>query len=108
MVSFQPVEHGRHLYIELQAPGIGIGGFVASVAFLLFFWSKYLDGTSTWLEVVLFMGGIASLLLELFVLPGFGVFGLGGGLMVIVSLVLASQTFVVPKTDVQLGQLRNS
>ncbi|MFV2068491.1 MAG: NfeD family protein, partial [Pirellulales bacterium] len=99
---------GAALYMELQAPGIGIGGFFASVAFLLFFWSKYLDGTSTWLEVVLFLGGISALLLEIFVLPGFGVFGLGGGLMVIVSLVLASQTFVVPRTDVQLGQLRNS
>jgi len=99
---------GAALYMELQAPGIGVGGFIAGVAFLLFFWSKYLDGTSTWLEVLLFLGGIGALLLEIFVLPGFGVFGLGGGLMVIVSLVLASQTFVVPRTNVQLGQLRNS
>lgn len=99
---------GAALYAELQAPGIGIGGFIAGVAFLLFFWSKYLDGTSTWLEVTLFLGGLAALLLEIFVLPGFGVFGLGGGLMIIAALVLASQTFVIPRTEVQLDQLQTS
>jgi membrane-bound serine protease (ClpP class) len=48
------------------------------------------------------------LLLELFVLPGFGVFGLGGGAMILASLVLASQTFVLPKTESQMAELRHS
>ena len=99
---------GAALYTELQMPGIGIGGFVASVAFLLFFWSKFLYGTAEWLEVLLFLAGICCLLLEVFVIPGFGIFGLGGGLMVIVSLVLASQTFVLPYTSAELTELRNS
>lgn len=34
------------LYIELHVPGIGIGGFVAAICFLLFFWSRYLGGTA--------------------------------------------------------------
>ena len=38
------------------------GGFVAAVAFLLFFWSHFLDGTAEWLEVLLFLGGIFCLL----------------------------------------------
>src|SRR6185295_18238151 len=33
---------GAALYAELQAPGIGVGGFVAGVCFLLYFWSKHL------------------------------------------------------------------
>jgi membrane-bound ClpP family serine protease len=99
---------GAALYAELQAPGIGIGAFVAGICFLLFFWSKYLDGTVGWLEVLLFAAGVCCVLLELFVLPGTAIFGLGGGLLIIVSLVLASQTFVVPHNEYQLRELRNS
>lgn len=96
------------LYIELNTPGLGIGGFIATVALLLFFWSKFLDGTADWLEVLLFVSGVVFILIELIVLPGFGIFGLGGALLVIGSLVLASQTFILPQTETQLFELRNS
>ncbi len=99
---------GAALYAELQVPGIGIGAFVAGICFLLFFWSRFLDGTANWLEVLLFAAGICCVLLELFVLPGTGIFGLGGGLLVIVSLVLASQTFVIPHNAYEMRELRNS
>ncbi len=96
------------VYIELHSPGTGIGGFVAAVAFLLFFWSEFLHGTADWLEVLLFLGGIFCILLEVLVLPGFGIFGLGGGAMVLASLVLATQTFVLPRTESQIIELRHS
>lgn len=96
------------LYAELHSPGIGIGGFTATVCFLLFFWSHYLGGTAGWLEVVLFAAGIICLFLEFLVLPGFGVFGFGGGVLVLVSLVLASQTFVLPQNAYQFDQLQRS
>lgn len=99
---------GAALYAELQSPGIGVGGFVALVCFVLYFWSKHLDGTAGWLEVLLFVTGVCCILLELFVLPGTAIFGLGGGLLVIVSLVLASQTFIVPHNEYQVSQLQNS
>jgi len=99
---------GIAVFAELQLPGIGIGGFVATVCFLLFFWSKFLDQTAGWLEVILFAGGMLCLLLEIFVLPGFGVFGLGGGLLILASLVLASQTFVFPTSSQELGELQTS
>jgi membrane-bound ClpP family serine protease len=96
------------VYIELHSPGVGAGGFVAAIAFLLFFWSNFLNGTAEWLEVLLFLGGIFCLLLEVLVLPGFGVFGLGGGAMILASLILASQTFVLPRTESQMTELRHS
>jgi len=99
---------GAALYAELQSPGIGIGAFIAGVCFLLYFWSKHLDGTAGWLEVLLFTAGVCCILLELFVLPGTAIFGLGGGLLIIVSLILASQTFVVPHNEYQMTQLRDS
>ena len=97
---------GAGLYIELKTPGFGFGGFVAMVAFIVYFWSQYLHGTSGWLEVMLFLAGIICVLAEIFVLPGFGVLGLGGGLLVIASLVLASQSFVVPMNDYQVEQMQ--
>jgi membrane-bound ClpP family serine protease len=78
------------------------------VCFLLFFWSRYLGGTAGWLEGMLFLAGIAFLLMEIFVLPGFGVFGLGGGALVLISLILASQTFVLPHNAYQFAQLQRS
>jgi membrane-bound ClpP family serine protease len=96
------------IYIELHTPGLGAGAFVAGLAFLLFFWSNFLHGTAEWLEVLLFLGGVFFLLLELLVMPGFGVFGLGGGAMILASVILASQTFVLPKTESQMEELRHS
>ena len=97
---------GAGLYIELHTPGVGLGGFVAMVAFIVYFWSQYLHGTAGWLEVMLFLAGVICIAAEIFVLPGFGVLGLGGGLLVIGSLVLASQSFVIPANDYQIRQLQ--
>lgn len=99
---------GAALYAELQSPGIGLGGLIAALCFLLYFWSAYLGGTAGWLEVLLFLAGLACLTLEIFLLPGFGLFGLAGGLLVISSLILASQTFILPRNEYQLHHLRTS
>jgi membrane-bound ClpP family serine protease len=97
---------GAGLYIELKTPGVGFGGFVSMVAFIIYFWSQYLNGTSGWLEVMLFIAGVVCVAAEIFVLPGFGVLGLGGGLLVIASIVLASQSFVLPANDYQIRQMQ--
>ena len=99
---------GGALYAELQSPGIGLGGLIAALCFLLYFWSAHLGGTAGWLEVLLFLAGLTCLALEIFVLPGFGLFGLAGGSLIIISLILASQTFVLPRNEYQLHHLRNS
>ncbi|BBO30682.1 NfeD family protein [Lacipirellula parvula] len=96
------------MYIEMKTPGVGVGGVVAAIAFLLFFWSKSLEGTATSLEIVMFVGGIVLLLLEIFVVPGMGIFGLAGGLMVIFSLILASQTFTFPTSGAEMDEMRRS
>lgn len=96
------------LYAEIQAPGIGLGGFIGGVCFLLFFWNRFFEGTAGWLEVFLFVGGLCCVLIEVFVLPGVMIFGLGGGLMILFSLILASQTFVLPHNEYQWDQLQGS
>ncbi len=96
------------LYIEFSSPGIGVGGLIALLCFMLFFWSRFLGGTADWLEIVLFVAGIAFLGVELFLLPGFGVAGLTGILLIVVSLVLAGQRFIIPQTGRELGMLTSS
>jgi membrane-bound ClpP family serine protease len=96
------------LYAEIQAPGIGLGGFIGGVCFLLFFWNRFFEGTAGWLEVFLFLGGLCCVLIEVFVLPGVAIFGLGGGLMILFSLILASQTFTFPHNEYQWDQLQSS
>lgn len=95
---------GFALLFELSTPGATVPGFIAVICFLLFFWAKFLHGTADWLEIMLFLGGVACLAVEIFALPGFGVFGFGGGMMIIASIVLASQTFIVPTNAYQLRQ----
>jgi membrane-bound ClpP family serine protease len=103
MRGFWGLAHAAEPALKLSG-----GAFVALVCFMLFFWSKHLDGTAGWLEVLLFVTGVACILLELFVLPGTAIFGLGGGLLVLASLVLASQTFILPHNEYQISQLQNS
>lgn len=94
------------LYIELAAPGISVAGLSSLVCFGIFFWSHALGGTSGWLEVLLFLLGVICVVCELFVLPGFGIFGISGLLLLVLSLVMASQDFVIPENATQWSQLR--
>ncbi|NQU19836.1 MAG: peptidase [Candidatus Nealsonbacteria bacterium] len=96
------------LYIEFSAPGIGLGGLVAGLCFSLFFWSRFLGGTAGWLEVVLFLAGVAFLAVELFVLPGFGIAGLSGLLLMFASIIMASQNFGIPNTARELQTTTHS
>jgi len=90
------------LFIELSSPGVGLGGLVSFLCFALFFWSRFLGGTSGWLELTLFVAGAVFLAVELFLIPGFGVAGITGILLMIVSVVMASQEFFLPHTHQQL------
>lgn len=79
------------IYLELHFM-TGLLGIGAALCFSLFFWSRFLGGTAGWLEVVLFLLGVGCLVLEFTVIPGFGVFGISGILLILASLVMAIQT----------------
>jgi membrane-bound serine protease (ClpP class) len=91
------------LLIEASAPGIGLGGLTSGLCFAIFFWSRFLGGTADWLEVILFAAGVIFLGIELFVIPGFGVAGVSGLLLMLISVLMASQNFVVPSTGRELN-----
>jgi membrane-bound ClpP family serine protease len=79
------------LILELKLPGVGLPGVVAALCFVLFFWAhSQLAGQITMLAVLLFVLGLILLGLEIFVLPGFGVVGLSGAVLLVVSLALVT------------------
>ena len=80
------------IYVELHFM-TGILGILSVLCFSLFFWSNFMGGTAGWLEVVLFVLGLGCLGLEIFVIPGFGVFGVSGILLVLCSLVMAGHSW---------------
>jgi len=93
------------LVLELKLPGIGLPAITSALAFLLFFWSHYLSGTADQLEIIVFLIGLVCLAMELFVFPGFGIFGMGGVLLMMCSIVMASHTFIWPTQDYEYREL---
>ncbi len=79
------------LILELKMPGVVLPGVIAAVCFVLFFWShSQLNGQITWLAMLLFILGLLLIGLEVFVLPGFGVAGISGIILVVGSLALVA------------------
>jgi membrane-bound serine protease (ClpP class) len=87
------------VFLEIQSPGFGIPGTVAIVAFLLVFGSSALLGKVGSLELVLFMLGLGLLAVEIFILPGFGVAGVSGLVLIAFSLIFSMQDFVIPRVE---------
>lgn len=77
------------IYFELQTPGIGFPLLAALTACLLYFAPLYLEGFANNLELIAFIVGVVLLLLEIFVIPGFGVAGISGIILIIGSLIFA-------------------
>jgi membrane-bound serine protease (ClpP class) len=76
------------LWFELQTPGVGFPLMAAIVAGMLYLIPFYLTGLAEHWEILLFVAGIVLIALEVFVVPGFGVTGISGIVLVFVSLVL--------------------
>ena len=93
------------LSAELSTPGVGVPGLIAVVCFLIFFWMNLFQGTIEWLEILLIVAGIGCLLTEIFLLPGFGIFGLAGLVMLAAGLLLAGQSFTIPTNRYQLEKV---
>lgn len=74
------------LYFELQSPGVGFPGMIAAVGAAAFFGPHYLLGLVESWEIVLFVVGVALLLVEIFVIPGFGIAGVSGLAAVLLAL----------------------
>jgi membrane-bound serine protease (ClpP class) len=77
------------IYFELQAPGLGFGSVIAILAALMYFAPLYLEGLASHWEILIFIAGIILIIIEIFVIPGFGVTGITGIVLVVLGLTLS-------------------
>ncbi len=76
------------IYFELQTPGVGFPILASAVALVLYLVPYYLNGLAENWEILVFVVGIILIALEIFVIPGFGVFGISGLILTIGGLTL--------------------
>ena len=77
------------IYFEIQSPGIGLALGVAILAAMLYFAPLYIEGMLNYWEIILFVAGIALILVEVFATPGFGVLGILGIICTVLGLMFA-------------------
>jgi membrane-bound serine protease (ClpP class) len=97
------------IYFEMQTPGMGFAGLVALVALVLYLIPYSLHGLAANWEIIALLAGIALIAVEIFVIPGFGVTGIAGIALTVLSLILimvnndAFDFRFVPMTDILLA-----
>ncbi|MFH1288260.1 MAG: NfeD family protein [bacterium] len=74
---------------ELMYPGWGVSGTAALFCLSLFFWGHYLIGMAEWFEILLLVAGVGLLGLEIFVIPSFGMTGISGITLIVISIFLS-------------------
>ena len=82
-------------YMEMNTPGFGIAGGLGLVCLCLILLSSMALEAVSWFELILLILGISLLLLEMLVIPGFGLPGIAGGVLVLIGLF----TMMLPAFD---------
>jgi len=97
------------LYLEVSTPGFAVPGTVAIICFTIVFAGGALMGTFNSFELLLFIAGVALLIAEIFLIPGFGITGISGIFLIMSALILSRQGFLLPKfeweTDILLSNM---
>lgn len=76
------------IWYELQTPGIGFPLIAAIVALVLYLVPYYLNGLAANWEIITLIVGFILIVLEIFVIPGFGITGITGIILTVGSLIL--------------------
>ncbi len=77
------------LIFEITSPGWGVPGTAGMLALILFFGGRYVTGLAGLEAILLFILGLVLLVLEVAVIPGFGLAGVLGLGSVFASIVMA-------------------
>ena len=96
------------LFLEITSPGFGVPGTVAIICFGIVFASYALLGTVGSIELILFVIGLVLLIVEVFLIPGFGVVGISGIALIVLSLILSMHGFVWPRYNWQWSIFRRN
>lgn len=87
------------LIVEIKTAGFGVAGALGLASLTLFFGAHMIVGLAGWEEVILLGIGLVLIAIEAFVVPGFGMFGIGGILAVLASIYLSLVTHLSTGVD---------
>jgi len=73
-------------YIEINTPGFGIPGSIGLACLALILLASFSTEAIHWIELIILAVGLILLMIELFVIPGFGVVGILGIILTIIGL----------------------
>lgn len=73
-------------YMEISNPGLSLPGFIAGTCLFLIVLSSFSLQIANWLELILLLTGLLLILVELFILPTFGLLGVLGIILFIAGL----------------------
>ncbi|MCF0215152.1 MAG: ATP-dependent Clp protease proteolytic subunit [Fibrobacteraceae bacterium] len=85
------------LYIEFKTPGFGFFGIVGLILIGLVFFGQFAPQIDSYLPAILLIAGIALFLVEIFVMPGTFLFGVGGIICMILALALSFDVSDMPE-----------
>ena len=77
------------IYLEFKMPGVALPGIIGVAAFALYFFGSYIAGLSGMEWVLVFLVGLALVVVEIFIYPGTIAIGLAGTGLMLVALVMA-------------------
>lgn len=77
------------IFVEIRTPGVGLPLLTAVIGAVLYFAPAYMGHLAEHWEILLFIVGLALIAVEIFVIPGFGVCGISGIIVIVASLSLA-------------------
>ena len=86
------------LWMEFKSPGLGLPGIIAVLCLVTVFLSKHLVGLAEAPEIIIFFIGIVLIAVEILFIPGFGIAGIPGIILILIGAILSFQDFTIPRT----------
>ena len=96
------------ILFEIKHPGLHIPVIIGVTCLALFFGSHFVIGLAEWIDVLLVLVGIALVLIEVFVIPGFGAVGVAGTVCILAGVYLALTGVAVPRYSWDYQRIQNA
>lgn len=91
------------LLVEMKTPSFGLAGLAGATSLGLFFGSHLIVGLAGWEVLMLLAAGVILILVEVLILPGFGVAGIAGILAIGASVILSLVGSMPTLTDLLIA-----
>ena len=85
------------LYIEFKTPGFGLFGIIGIILIGIVFLGQFAPQLDGYIPAILLVAGVVLFLVEIFVMPGTFLFGIGGILCMILALALSFSPSEIPE-----------